>query len=618
MLKSLAMEKIHPDKKIERDSMSPNVLPPISIELFMARKEGNHNLPKEVVSNSKVIEQAEERRNLYNLCDRIFETSPDPELDIEEAMKRGLVTESDVAELWSGISDFLERDENNARILLYLPFEILPNIHKHESPSDHLSASGQRLADLYRKHWIELLFQHEPRANFVDGDILEPGLPEPERISKAGHLTPELIALGIITERDIYTLLESIKNKLFLKSVAEGAIVSIDRGLIDKNYLGKINAVIEKKFGKMTNTSTTREKYWDDPTSTKISTHRAAWLRSLAEESTNEKEAEVLSKKIVAGLDPHELANKGRPEVVVLGVIETGEFLAKTNPKKAKEFALDIKDMVQAIFALNDPKVKNCVIGGLNRWVRFGIVEKEFLQKLKINLTDLTSSDIFDNKYISEETEILSNAAKKIENHPLLSKILYPSFLLFGSRIKLYADSDADFDAAIFFRPEAKFEDRQKALEILGKDFPELAKIHKFLEFWVTQENEKFGFKVPKEITRTIVGDNQNHFLMGGIWIGHGLDFKKIRSDTLTKYLYLPYDEERKQEIRGQLLGQLELDVLQYRLMHKGYRKFYPRIVRLNTKNSDLIDWKSDYWDPGYRRVATKLFLSRVFLPDLS
>ena len=42
------------------------------------------------------------------------------------------------------------------------------------------------------------------------------------------------------------------------------------------------------------------------------------------------------------------------------------------------------------------------------------------------------------------------------------------------------------------------------------------------------------------------------------------------------------------------------------------------RYKKQGTKNSDLIDWKSDYWDPGYRRIATKLFLSRVFLPDLS
>jgi hypothetical protein len=29
-----------------------------------------------------------------------------------------------------------------------------------------------------------------------------------------------------------------------------------------------------------------------------------------------------------------------------------------------------------------------------------------------------------------------------------------------------------------------------------------------------------------------------------------------------------------------------------------------------------MVDYESAFWDPGYRRVATQIFVSRVFLPD--
>jgi hypothetical protein len=53
--------------------------------------------------------------------------------------------------------------------------------------------------------------------------------------------------------------------------------------------------------------------------------------------------------------------------------------------------------------------------------------------------------------------------------------------------------------------------------------------------------------------------------------------------------------------------------------MHKGYRKNYPANKEEKLVYGDLIDFGSDFWDQGYREVATQLFLRKVFLPpDLS
>jgi hypothetical protein len=64
-------------------------------------------------------------------------------------------------------------------------------------------------------------------------------------------------------------------------------------------------------------------------------------------------------------------------------------------------------------------------------------------------------------------------------------------------------------------------------------------------------------------------------------------------------------------------LGELERDVLQYRLMHKGYRRFFPPRGGIDRFRAQGLDPESVFWDSGYRRLATKLFVSRVFLPQL-
>ncbi len=52
--------------------------------------------------------------------------------------------------------------------------------------------------------------------------------------------------------------------------------------------------------------------------------------------------------------------------------------------------------------------------------------------------------------------------------------------------------------------------------------------------------------------------------------------------------------------------------------MHKGYRHFFPKKGNLETEHSDNVDSDSAFYDSGYRRLATQLFINRVFLPQLS
>src|SRR3989338_10436077 len=101
---------------------------------------------------------------------------------------------ADLTELHTELSNFL-LDEENIRIILYLPFNLLP------SP-------GTTFADIYLKSWKKLLTANENdlRTNFVDGDVLEPELGENPRVRKAAHLIPELVKNGLVTISEVIDL----------------------------------------------------------------------------------------------------------------------------------------------------------------------------------------------------------------------------------------------------------------------------------------------------------------------------------------------------------------------------------------------------------------------------
>jgi len=85
----------------------------------------------------------------------------------------------------------------------------------------------------------------------------------------------------------------------------------------------------------------------------------------------------------------------------------------------------------------------------------------------------------------------------------------------------------------------------------------------------------------------------------------------------LAPYLRETDKKIMNREARGLYLEEMERDILQYRLMHKGYERFFPPAGGLHSAHADKVDGESMFWDSGYRQLATKLFASRVFLPKI-
>ncbi len=490
---------------------------PLGVEFFLAGNKQPSSHLADILTDPKLLEQAAQRRKLHDLLKQVFSEIPDPHKDIAQAVIEGVTEISTVEKLYDSLSDFIEQDPNNTRLILYLPFALLPDMTGKDS-TNIPTLSARRLAGAYRDAWIRQLHTIEPRANFTNGDIFEPGLGEPERIAKAGHLVPEIITRGIINTRDLSLLISNIEDPEILKPLAEGATVAYHAGLIPDSEWESLSATIDTKLKFVT----LGPDMHDESQFTHVSEARKIWLANVAKE---------------AQIPP------------LYDSIDFSDPLPVKPETLAKDFA----------FA--------------------------------------------------------HDAMKKIHDDPILSQALYPSMLVFGSRIKGYARVNSDYDGAIFFKPGVTIEDREAILTRLYEIAPEIKKIAQLLEYWMQEDEEGLRFKeIPNNLKS--VGAKQVYLFLNGAWISHGNEHTQIQRDTLNQYVHLPQGDNNN-PVRKALLTRLEQDILQYRLLHSGYRKVNPSHKKSAPTNGHLIDWNSDFWDPGYRRVASQLFLSRVFLPQL-
>ncbi len=530
-----------------------------------------------------------------------------PQIRKDLAVKVADLKEGDDA-FFKDLESFISSDpQNNSRIILYLPFEILPDLRTSKT------GPAKKLSETLKESWFRLLFESEMRANFVDGDELEPGMGVPERTRKAAHLLPEFLKRGIISEEDITILLKVNSDSELTKSLIEGVVVANDDNLISPRAWEDITSTydVRKLLGETTPAK--RSLY-----TKAVSVKRAVWEKEVKIDETTEAASLQLAHKLIDG----ELELGDIEKFGVTGIrciVRAVEILSSQNPEEAKTLIEKSLSLIHKFWQAGSPAEREEVRAGVNHLERLNI-RPRLAVELEILVPDLSKAlpiDIY--KFAENGGGSLSDAAKKINNSPSLSEYFFPIILAFGSKIKGYATESGDFDVAVIIKPGVPWKKRSEIISLLKGEVGELAGIDRILEYWISKKDGKYGLINPPDDAPTdVLNPAQIHFLFGGVWIGANSDVQKLRSDLKEKYLDLSRFGNQKDAARSLLLRKLEHDQLQYRLMHKGYRKFYPSQRVAGTKHSNLIDWNSDFWDKGYRQIATQLFLKRVFLPDLS
>ena len=106
------------------------------------------------------------------------------------------------------------------------------------------------------------------------------------------------------------------------------------------------------------------------------------------------------------------------------------------------------------------------------------------------------------------------------------------------------------------------------------------------------------------------------HIVFNYLWVYRSEEEYQL----LLNKLALPYFRERYTRARKDALERLEVDSLQYRLLHKGFRRVYPKDP--TTRDFSELDVRevasgSTFFETGYRVTATNLYFSNVFIPKL-
>ncbi|MPN08118.1 hypothetical protein SDC9_155396 [bioreactor metagenome] len=217
---------------------------------------------------------------------------------------------------------------------------------------------------------------------------------------------------------------------------------------------------------------------------------------------------------------------------------------------------------------------------------------------------------------LSTEIEKLKGILTEMKSNPDLSKSVLPIILIGGSKIKGYGESTSDTDISIFIKSEVSELDRTQIREILLKILDKYNFDCKPTEFWLIEQGNKLKINDDLKKDHWTAESDWVHVLLNSFWLGDRAEINELRTKLLPSFFEMTNETKHNHPIRELYFENMEKDLLQYRLMHKGYERNFSTIQN-PYKNEMSIDGTSAFWNSGFRRLATRLFVNNIFLPKL-
>jgi len=568
------------------------VCAPPPIESLSEKRIGQSFWPKKLFSQPDFKQHIEVQRVLLQQIRRVFGALP-VQQTLAEGLANGLITEQEVESLCILLAQQLESNAVQKRLALYLPFELLCPITFGSASVQHASA---RLHQAYRLAWESQLREHEVRANYVDGDVLEPALlvGDHPRVVKAAHLIPGLLKVGHMTVADVDTYLQSATEPLLLRSIRDACVVAADLGLLKPDAW----------------TSVQCSPLGGPAPSTGMTKSRARWLASVAHMRTLRERAATIAAALERGAHVTELCSDQESLVA----LEALRVAALQNATVFRRHRAWLKTLMSTD---HGPEVRDSLNKLYAHIYAHGLVGDADLKEQDIYIPCL-SGPFYENRHRLEPSPAdIVTMCTHVAAHPRLSQLVYPVALIFGSRVKGYGLAEADCDIAIFVRPGVNRSEReyleQALLQVYNhKRFDGTIKL-----FWLTETSK--GLAVidwPGHISSD-ARPGWMYVLFGALWFGEQETIRLLHEQLLSTYFTPPQTMKDDKPTYERWLEEMERDSLQYRLLHKGFERFYPIQSPMHTRNGVAIDGQSAFYDTRYRRIATELFVRRVFLPRL-
>lgn len=587
--------------------------------------------PSEFMRSEKLRLLTGQRLQLCENLDYLLSLLAWPGLSLSRVISNPNCDVERIINLYDGLSDFIKESEVNRRLVLYLPFEIIPE--RGIGGLDLFKKAVVKFQSTYFDAWLLLLFKSEFRANFSDGDIWEPelGYGESEMICKATHFIPMLLQKRLISFEQVIRLLNEASSPKIKSGVSEALMAANELGIItylpaefqnqpepDFMVVGdqkNLALLMTEAMQQCTDDKENVSKRWSQ-----IFPSRIIWEEEANRQQIIKKYATIISNSIISNSLSIEIFAKHiktslNPYFILLSIASLQKMVEKLHSYKQPRAVLianDFKSWLVMTEQIDSVEIKKAIESTVQRWFNADIVDVAYLSSFGFAPVDFNSRFSGENVCSPLEVQELSNSISLIQESSELSAYFYPLVLIYGSRVKGYGSKYADIDLAVFVRPEVDYDSQGELISSLLKTVFKQEKIEgKVLQFWLTGDNNHLSVRDNLDGNHRFIAKNfYAHVLFDGAWFGQVDAIKELHAKLLTPYFF-----HQEAEFITTCLRELERYNLQYRLLHKGYANFFPKRGGLATK---FIDGQSTFYDSGYRHLASKIFIQKIFLPKLS
>lgn len=590
---------------------------------------------QESAENPAFVQQIAERAKISTKIDEILEAMPNG-MSIESALVTGAVTERQAEAAYTALSKLLA-DTDYERLVLYLPFELLP--HSAWQPNDdYLDQSITAFKCAYLYAWWRLLSVEDVRANFVDGDVLETELrvEDVPRVVKAAHLVPKLVERGMITTQEVIDIYTNVEESQLQQNLAEALQVLADMGYVPSGRLETLGisyeAIILPEPAKDKNVPLEQlTTYYKQiaigqtaPFESGATENRLTWLKRKRYDDSVTNTAQQIAQALVQHritrdeiltilpIDQEDTA----AEVYIEATRHAIEMLFKQQKFDTDLFVLCKPDII-GFLASDNSQVYERAKKYLRHAQKIGYMSEQELAELGIDTPKLYGNMSDNLATMPDVVEAVSEMTKIIANDSYLSAFMLPVLSLGGSRLKGYGEQTSDIDICIFIKPGVSYNTRRDMRGYIREFFKSQNMDEHPIEFWLDDIDGVLRVKDLDADDQLAAGSTWTHILFDTVLIGDKADTDNLILNLLPSYFKAPDITELDQRKRALYLERIEQNLLQYRLLHKGYERHYPRTNSIDTPHAAAIDGASVFWDAGYRRIATSLFAKRVFLPKL-
>lgn len=587
-----------------------------AVESFFDAREAALVWPRHIYTRPDFQSQIAAQQQLLHVTKTVLDTLP-PGVTLRTGLENHLLSEETVCALLSQLADYLEAEPAHGRIVLYLPFALTSPL---PDGSPALAEANVRFQRAFRRAWLEQMKSHEVRANFVDGDVLETekrtgDLP---RVVKAAHLIPGLLdshhlsleelVNSVMTGGDDFTqtCIRDVVNKMWVQRLyVKTGVKTLPPALATHPELGEANdvpslATIHTKL------MTIAESVTEDG----ATPNRTKWLRQVAVERVIKETAHCLCKFLTDGTP------LPKPEVLEATVILSYLEAIRMLMLQTGQLTADHRHWLTLVLKTATDQTRSAVVKVYRHAFASGFIAEQVLTDAGIHFPALAGPFSKNLATFKPSVKDFHQMVTVITEDPFLASRVYPAVILFGSQLKGYGADTADADVAVFVRPGTLARDETEINRRLQQIFADDRIGGSAVLFWLE------GVSRLRIVRNTLTHGGPGlpsftHVLMGGAWVGEESSIRTLQHQLLPQYLLNPTSTEDGKPVRERWLEEMERDSILYRLLHRGFERSYPVQSPYADATGDVIDGQSAFYDPTFRQIATVLFLTRVFFPNL-